>query len=508
MGGWHSHGAMAIACSGTPVAAVEAGPAVGMRHAGLNAPNALGLAMESALRAAGAAVADLTRVVLVSDTVTVCGTEDTRTPGPGALQLLGLDAATLCHATADEGVLQLARGAGGTDAAIAYAGEHDAWLSPTGAGTRVDAIVGYRDVCEASALLGSALGCRGSAWLALSRLATGAPHDPQWRGLMRLLLRVDDHLRVRVDSRGLGDVLRQAAESVPVPLHHADTPHVAAQELRAALAAGWLEGVGDALRQVSGDGHFGGAVGTLRPVAGPQPRLPWPDARGAVLGEGASVPGAMLGETFDESAIKQALESARLDYLYEPSWPRLVDRVSSLLEAGKLVAWFQGRGEFGDIGQGNRAILADPSNRYCRDNVNQYLRRRPVTDTLPVMVHQSRARALMGQDSPADGYPVRTAIVPAHAAAFQGATDSRGEIDLICCDEQSAPACSDVLTAHAGRTGIPGLVVLPLEAPGRPVAVTPLDALAVMFTTPVDALVIGRFLLMKDYWLLRSGTAK
>jgi hypothetical protein len=27
-----------------------------------------------------------------------------------------------------------------------------------------------------------------------------------------------------------------------------------------------------------------------------------------------------------------------------------------------------------------------------------------------------------------------------------------------------------------------------------------------MFSSAIDALVIGRFLLMKDYWLLRSGT--
>jgi predicted NodU family carbamoyl transferase len=38
----------------------------------------------------------------------------------------------------------------------------------------------------------------------------------------------------------------------------------------------------------------------------------------------------------------------------------------------------------------------------------------------------------------------------------------------------------------------------------EPTACTPRDAVRTVFSSAIDALVIGRFLLMKDYWLLRS----
>jgi len=43
-----------------------------------------------------------------------------------------------------------------------------------------------------------------------------------------------------------------------------------------------------------------------------------------------------------------------------------------------------------------------------------------------------------------------------------------------------------------------------LSGPREPRACTPRDAIRTTFSSAVDALVIGRFLVMKDYWLLRS----
>jgi carbamoyltransferase len=51
---------------------------------------------------------------------------------------------------------------------------------------------------------------------------------------------------------------------------------------------------------------------------------------------------------------------------------------------------------------------------------------------------------------------------------------------------------------------LPGLIRTTLCAPGEPVACTPRDAVRTAYSSAIDALIIGRFVLMKDYWLLRS----
>jgi hypothetical protein len=51
---------------------------------------------------------------------------------------------------------------------------------------------------------------------------------------------------------------------------------------------------------------------------------------------------------------------------------------------------------------------------------------------------------------------------------------------------------------------VAGLAHITLPGEGDPVAATPRAAIRAVFSSAIDALVIRRFLLMKDYWLLRS----
>jgi predicted NodU family carbamoyl transferase len=72
-------------------------------------------------------------------------------------------------------------------------------------------------------------------------------------------------------------------------------------------------------------------------------------------------------------------------------------------------------------------------------------------------------------------------------------------------DRPLAPELHDLLTTHATSTGVPGLIHCPLHTPSTPTAATPRDAIGSLFTSAIDAIVISRFLVMKDYWLLRTA---
>jgi carbamoyltransferase len=68
----------------------------------------------------------------------------------------------------------------------------------------------------------------------------------------------------------------------------------------------------------------------------------------------------------------------------------------------------------------------------------------------------------------------------------------------------SQPGLADLLRVHHERTGVPGLVNTTLAGPGEPTACSPRDAVRTFFSSALDVLVVHRFLLMKDYWQMRS----
>jgi carbamoyltransferase len=55
----------------------------------------------------------------------------------------------------------------------------------------------------------------------------------------------------------------------------------------------------------------------------------------------------------------------------------------------------------------------------------------------------------------------------------------------------------DVLKAFERRTGVPVLVNTSFNTRGEPIVCTPRDAVECFWTSPLDALVIGSFLLEK-----------
>ena len=56
---------------------------------------------------------------------------------------------------------------------------------------------------------------------------------------------------------------------------------------------------------------------------------------------------------------------------------------------------------------------------------------------------------------------------------------------------------ADVLRAVGEKTGVPAVVNTSLNEPGRPTATTPREAIGSLYTTGLDALALGPFLLAK-----------
>ena len=70
---------------------------------------------------------------------------------------------------------------------------------------------------------------------------------------------------------------------------------------------------------------------------------------------------AYWGASFDCNDIKQSLEDFGIQGRYYDDETNLISTVVDQLVAGKVIGWFQGRGEWGPRALGNRSIIADLS---------------------------------------------------------------------------------------------------------------------------------------------------
>ena len=355
--------------------------------------------------------------------------------------------------------------------------------------------------------------------------------DPEFVEDLRTTLR-SERENVVFDQQAFTEVVERVERRSPGPLRDPAALHRGVLHVRAALAASVRALVVDGFAAMASDNGLPsasvqrlGAAGSFflvpslntaidRAVGGNFALTPVPESCGAVLGaalkgssDGQRIRHLALGPTFGEQDIKRVLENCRLEYLYEPDWSRLMARVSGLLAAGRAVAWYQEPLDFGPRSLGSRSILCDPSHRYARENINSYLLRRSIDEPLPLSVPQALAAICFEEsvDSPfmLFGAHVRANCEARLAAAIYGARTCT----VHTVDDAGHPRLRELLQVHHARTGVPGLINVGLCDFAGALAVTPREAVRAAFGSAVDVLVLGRFIVSKDYWLLRSDVA-
>eukprot|EP01035_Chromulina_nebulosa_P020878 gene20878-27064_t len=84
------------------------------------------------------------------------------------------------------------------------------------------------------------------------------------------------------------------------------------------------------------------------------------------------------GRDFTEEDIEDVLadQSNWIDIQKFKSIDSLIDDAANSLANGEIIAWFQGRSEFGQRALGARSILADPRNVTHRQTINQVIKER------------------------------------------------------------------------------------------------------------------------------------
>jgi carbamoyltransferase len=204
-----------------------------------------------------------------------------------------------------------------------------------------------------------------------------------------------------------------------------------------------------------------------------------------------------LGPEFSAGEIKQALENCKLRFHLLPSVPELIGAAVAQLRENHILAWMQGRMEFGPRALGHRSILASPHDPYSTENLNTFIKHREGFRKFAASVPAELASTYFETGSNARHLATVGHVRPQYAEQFKGAVLANDLVRVHTVAKEDNPLYWQLLHAFGEATGLPVLYNTSFNLFGEPLVCTPRDAVRSFYSSGIDAMIAGNFLLEK-----------
>ncbi len=203
-----------------------------------------------------------------------------------------------------------------------------------------------------------------------------------------------------------------------------------------------------------------------------------------------------LGPAYTDESIEAQLQLYGLRYISQMNFGELLNEAAQLIADGKVIAWFQGRMEFGPRALGSRSILADPRRQEMQSILNSRIKHREDFRPFAPAILRSHAAEWFDVDEDAE-FPWMNSVVPVREnkrSLIPAVTHVDGSARLQTVDA-SMGRFYQLLVAFEALTGCPLLINTSFNDAGEPIVCTPGDAIRCFLDTRMDAMVIGNCLL-------------
>jgi carbamoyltransferase len=202
-----------------------------------------------------------------------------------------------------------------------------------------------------------------------------------------------------------------------------------------------------------------------------------------------------VGPGYSNKEIEIIIKACKLSATY---YFNVEEKTAEILHEGKIVGWYQGGMEIGPRSLGNRSILANPSLKHMKDKVNAEVKHReafrpfapscPIED-VPKYFEQHVADPFMLKVC--NVLPDKREIVPA-------ITHVDGTARLQTIHSETNNRFHTLLKEFEKLSGVPVLLNTSFNVMGEPIVESPYDAIRCFFTTGLDVLVLGNFIIEKS----------
>ncbi len=207
------------------------------------------------------------------------------------------------------------------------------------------------------------------------------------------------------------------------------------------------------------------------------------------------MPSAALGPGWTDRELAEHLRAARVPFRTPPALP---DAVAEILAGNGVVAWFDGRSEFGPRALGHRSLLAHPGVADNVERLNDVKGREQFRPVAPMVLAEHAADIFADGPLPSPYMLFVHRVRPEWVDRIPAVVHVDGTARIQTVDRRTQPRLAATLEAFRARTGLPVVVNTSLNTAGRPMVNDPRDALELFGSAPVDALVMGPHLIRRS----------
>lgn len=174
-------------------------------------------------------------------------------------------------------------------------------------------------------------------------------------------------------------------------------------------------------------------------------------------------------------------------------------KIARELANGKVIGWFQGRMEFGQRALGNRSILADPRNKKMKDIVNEKVKYRETYRPFAPVVLEQDFEDYFEYPEKEDTYFMSLSVKAKEKCIKKAPAivHDNGTSRVQVTNDMLNPTLAQLLKEFKKVTGVGVLLNTSFNKNGEPIVCEIEDAIKTFFTTGLDILVLGNFIISK-----------
>ena len=203
-----------------------------------------------------------------------------------------------------------------------------------------------------------------------------------------------------------------------------------------------------------------------------------------------------LGKEYSEDEILQQFSLAKL----KPEKPKdIYKTAAALLAEGNIIGWFQGGMEFGQRALGCRSIIADPRNAKMKDKINKAVKfREAFRPFAPAILEECTGEWFDISCPILSPYMEKVVkIKPRLANKVPSIVHEDGSCRLQTVTEEINSAFYKLINEFYKKTKVPILLNTSFNINNEPIVESPADAIRTFFSSGLDVLIVGPYLLRK-----------
>lgn len=198
---------------------------------------------------------------------------------------------------------------------------------------------------------------------------------------------------------------------------------------------------------------------------------------------------------FDNQILHVIKQRVGNKYFRFFSQHKLIQKIATEINKGKVIGWFQGHCEFGARALGNRSILANPTLDGIKDKINRVIKKRESFRPFAPMVIKEKQYDYFEM---IDDIPYMNQVVkvrPEFVDILKAVThvDGTARVQTVYRNTMMY----ELLSEFEKLSGYPILLNTSFNVKDKTMVLTPKDAIDTFFNTEIDVLVMGNYVLYK-----------